>query len=78
MCEEFDKLDKTIRIILFIPIWGYIVSGLYRIFKYVDNKSSTSLIIGIVCILFPILGFIFSIIDLISTINNDKVTFLVS
>ncbi len=68
----FEKLDKVIRIILFIPFWGWIFSALNRIFKYVDSKNTTTLIVGIICVL-PFIGFILSIVDLVTTITDDKI-----
>jgi len=78
MIEKFNNLDKSIRILLFIPIWGWIVSALYRIFLYdeSESKNTTYLIVGIFSLIFGILGFILSILDLVSTITQDKVTFL--
>ncbi len=76
MVKWFDSLSTTVRIILLIPIWGGIFSGLYRIFKYVegDNKNVVTLVVGILC--FFGIGFIFSLIDLITTIMNNKISIL--
>ncbi len=78
MCDKFNQLDKIIRIILFIPFWGWIVSGIYRILKFVDggnNGNILTLILGILSIVIPFIGLVFSIVDLVTTITNDKVTF---
>ena len=78
MCDKFNQLDKIIRIILFIPFWGWIVSGIYRILKFIDggnNGNILTLILGILSIVIPFIGFVFSIVDLVTTITNDKVTF---
>lgn len=78
MCDKFNQLDKIIRIILFIPFWGWIVSGIYRILKFIDggnNGNILTLILGILCIVIPFIGLVFSIVDLVTTITNDKVTF---
>ena len=71
----FESLPKIVRIILFIPFWGWVFSALNRIFKYVDKKNTTTLIVGIICVL-PIIGFVMSIIDLVTTITDDKITVL--
>ena len=48
MAKWFDGLDKLVKIILLIPIWGWIFAGLYRIFTYVDNKKNrVRLVMGI-------------------------------
>ena len=78
MCEWFDDLNKGIRIILLIPIWGWIFSGLYRIFKYVDdsdNASPVTLVLGICCLI-PIVGFVLSIIDIYTTVTSDNISFM--
>lgn len=79
MVKWFDEQDKIIRIVLLIPFWGWLVSSLYRIFKYVEgeNKNTTTLIIGVLCLLpFLPLGFIFSIIDIVTTCTADKINIL--
>lgn len=76
MVKWFDSLSTTVRIVLLIPIWGWVFSGLYRIFKYVEgeNKNVATLVVGILC--FFCIGFIFSLIDLITTIMNNKISIL--
>lgn len=69
----FENLPKIIKIILFIPLWGWAFSALNRIFKFVNKKNVVTLVVGILCI-FPIIGFILSIVDLVTTITNDKIT----
>lgn len=71
----FENLSKVLRIILFIPIWGWVFSALNRIFKYVDKKNVVTLVVGILCII-PIIGFVLSIIDFVTTITSDKITVL--
>lgn len=77
MVSWFDKQEKIIRIILLIPIWGWIVALLYRIFKYADGttKNTLTLVVGILCVI-PLIGFVVSLIDLVTTITKDKITFL--
>lgn len=71
----FESLPKIVRIILFIPFWGWVFSALNRIFKYVDKKNTVTLVVGIICVL-PIIGFVMAIIDLVTTITDDKITVL--
>lgn len=75
MSEQFDKLDQIIRIILFIPIWGGIVSGIYRILVFTENKNILMLLLGILCLITPV-GTIMSIIDLVTTCIDNKVKIL--
>ena len=54
MNKWFDSQSKIVRIILLIPIWGWIFAGLYRIFKYVNgSKNTVTLVFGV---LFIVLG----------------------
>ena len=71
----FENLSKFLRIILFIPIWGWVFSALNRIFKYVNKKNVVTLVVGILCII-PIIGFVLSIVDLVTTITSDKIAVL--
>ena len=76
MAKWFDGLDKLVKIIFLIPIWGWIFAGLYRIFTYVDNKKNpVTLVMGILCII-PIVGFIFSIIDIVTVATENKIKIL--
>lgn len=74
-CEWFDKQDKTIKIVLLIPFWGWIFSFLYRLDKFVENKDVASLIGWILAL---VIGFIVSLIDLITIATEDKIMFLVT
>ena len=71
----FEDLPRIVRIILFIPFWGWIFSALNRIFRYVDKKNVATLVVGILCVI-PIIGFIMSILDLITTLTDDKIMVL--
>ena len=74
-CEWFDKQDKTIKIVLLIPFWGWIFSFLYRLDKFISNRDIASLIGWILAL---VIGFIVSIIDLITIATEGKIMFLVS
>ena len=76
MNKWFDSQSKIVRILLLIPIWGWVVAGLYRIFKYLDgNRNTTTLVYGIL-FLVPFIGFFGSIIDIFTTAADDKIKFL--
>ena len=74
-CEWFDKQDKTIKIVLLIPFWGWIFSFLYRLDKFISNRDIASLIGWILAL---VIGFIVSLIDLITIATEDKIMFLVT
>lgn len=76
MAKWFDGLDKLVKIIILIPIWGWIFAGLYRIFTYVEKKKNpVTLVMGILCII-PIVGFVFSIIDIVTVATENKIKIL--
>ncbi|MDY2728176.1 MAG: hypothetical protein SOV26_04160 [Candidatus Onthovivens sp.] len=76
---RFDNQNKIIRILLLIPIWGWITSGVYRVYKYNEDKSKKlNLIIGILCLVPSVcVGFIFAACDLVTTVADDKIYLLV-
>ena len=52
MTKWFDSLSKEIKVILLIPIWGWVFSALYRIFYYVEKeKDVPTLIVDLVTML---------------------------
>ena len=73
--QWFDKQDKVIKAVLLIPFWGWIFSFLYRLDKFLENRDVASLIGWILAL---VIGFVVSIIDLITVITEDKIMFLVS
>lgn len=72
MTKSYDSLPKLVRVILQLFL-GWPISCLYRVFKYTETKNTTTLLVGILCIL---VGGIFWFIDLLTTILNDKITVL--
>lgn len=72
MAKWLDGQSKLIKILLFIPFWGGLVGIVYRIFKYIDSKETSTLVCAIVGVF---LGFFISIIDLFCVITKNEVTF---
>ena len=69
----YEDLPKIAKILLQIFL-GALISGVYRILRYVETKNIVTLIVGILC--FVGLGFIFWVIDLITEITSNKITVL--
>ena len=74
MKNWFDGRDKLLKIILLIPIWGWIVAGLYRISIYLKTKNMSTLIAGILTII-PIIGIIVCVIDIITVYSENRIVF---
>lgn len=72
MAKAYAELPWILKIIIQI-IFGWPVSAIYRIVKGLEKKDNTVLIVGILCIFF---GFIFWIIDLITTILSNEISVL--
>ena len=69
----YNDLPKIAKILLQIFL-GSLISGVYRILRYVETKNIVTLIVGILC--FVGLGFIFWIIDLVTEITKNRITVL--
>jgi uncharacterized membrane protein YjjP (DUF1212 family) len=77
MTKWINEQTKLVKIILFFPIWGWAFSGLYRIFKYIEgNKNVVTLVVGLLALFIPFIGFVVSIIDLLTVIIDNKVEVL--
>lgn len=71
--SKYDELPKWVKILL-QALLGGLVSGVYRILRYLETKNIVTLVVGILC--FVGLGFVFWIIDLVTQITQDKISIL--
>ena len=71
--ETYENLPKIAKILLQIFL-GALISGVYRIIRFVETKNIVTLVAGILC--FVGLGFIFWIIDLVTEITKNRITVL--
>ena len=60
----YEALPKLAKILLQIFL-GAIIGGVYRILRYLENKNTVTLVVGILALIPPI-DFIFWIIDLVT------------
>ena len=72
--EQFENLPLIVKILLFLPWTGGLVSGIYRILRYLETKNTTTLVVGILC--FFCIGTILGIVDLSTEITSGRVTVL--
>lgn len=70
---KIESLPKIAKVLLFF-FFGWILSSLYRVFRYTETKNTTTLVVGIIGFLF--IGGIYGIIDAVTEAINDKVTVL--
>lgn len=73
MTATYENLPKIVKIILQIFL-GSLIGGVYRILRFVETKNIVTLVAGILN--FVGLGFVFWIIDLVTEITKNKITFL--
>ena len=67
----FESLPKIAKVLILIFV-GVIVSGVYRIVRYLETKNIVTLIVGILC--FTGIGFIIGIADAVTEILSNKIT----
>ena len=73
--EMFEDLPKLVKILLQIFL-GYIISGVYRILRFLETKNVVTLIVGIVVLFSGVGNFIAQIIDLVTLITKNRITVL--
>ena len=73
--KMYDELPKIVKILLQIFL-GYVVGGIYRIIRFTETKNLLTLIVGLVGLVTGFGNFIVWLIDLITVITTDKITFL--
>ena len=71
--KTYESLPKIAKILLQIFL-GALISGIYRIVRFLETKNIITLVAGILC--FFGLGFIFWIIDLVTEITKNRITVL--
>lgn len=71
--EQFENLPLVVKILLLIFLGG-LVSGIYRILRYLETKNTTTLVVAILC--FVCIGGIIAIIDIVTELTNGRVTVL--
>ena len=71
--SKYEELPKIVKIILQLFL-GALVGGVYRILRFLENNNIVTLIAGILN--FFGLGIVFWVVDLITEITKDKITFL--
>lgn len=69
--EQFENLPLVVKILLLIFLGG-LVSGIYRILRYLETKNTTTLVVAILC--FVCIGSVFAIIDIITEITSGRIT----
>ncbi|MBQ7364119.1 MAG: hypothetical protein IJW46_00805 [Clostridia bacterium] len=73
MTAAYENLPKLVKIILQL-IFGAVIGGVYRIVRFVETKNIVTLVAGILN--FVGIGLLFWIVDLVTEITSNKISFL--
>ena len=74
LTATYESLPKLAKVILQLVL-GYVVGSVYRILRYFETKKSiVTLVAGILG--FVGLGLVFWVIDLVTEITSNRITFL--
>ncbi len=71
----YEGLPKLVKILLQIFL-GYIISGIYRIIRFLETKNIVTLVVGILALVTGIGNAILWIVDLITEIMYNKISIL--
>ncbi len=74
--QMFEDLPLWAKVVLLIVVGG-VISPVYRILKFFETKNTTTLIVGIVCLVTGCGSAILAILDIISEITKGKITLFV-
>ena len=69
----YDALPKIAKIIIQIFL-GAVVGGIYRILRYLEKKNTTTLVAALLTLI-PFVGFLLTIVDIITEITQNKVVY---
>ena len=73
--EMFEDLPKIAKVLLQLFL-GYIISGVYRILRFLETKNIVTLVVGILCLVTGVGNGIAWLIDLITLITKNRITVL--
>ena len=73
--QMYEDLPKIVKILIQL-FAGYIVSGIYRIIRFLETKNVVTLIVGLVGLLTGFGNVIVWLVDLITEITKNRITFL--
>ena len=75
MTSAYENLPKLVKLILQF-FFGYIISGVYRILRFVETKNVVTLVVGILCLVTGIGNAIAWVVDFITELFSNKITVL--
>lgn len=73
--DMFEDLPLWAKVVLLV-VAGTLISPVYRILRYLETKNTTTLIVGIVCLVTGCGNAVLAIVDIITEITKGRITFL--
>ena len=70
--KQFEALPKIAKVLILF-IFGVVVSGVYRIVRYLENRDTVTLVAGLLC--FTGIGVVLGILDAVTEILYNEITF---
>lgn len=74
---QYDALPYIAKVLLQIFL-GWLIGGVYRIVRFIEDKNVVTLIVGILVLITGIGNTIAWVVDLITTILSGKIRFFVA
>lgn len=73
--QSYEELPHIAKILLQLFL-GYIISGVYRIVRFVETKNTVTLVVGILALVTGVGNGIAWLVDLITVIFNNRYSVL--
>ena len=72
-----DDQSWLVKVLLFFPVWGWVLGFLYRLFKFINDTNKTINLVGAILFVVPGIGWVFSIVEFILVIVLGRPTLFV-
>ena len=74
LTAQFEALPKIAKILILI-FGGWLVGGIYRLIRYTETKNTVTLVVALLGLFTGVGNFIIEIVDIVTTVLNNKITF---
>lgn len=75
LTSAYEALPKLLKIILQV-LFGGIIGGVYRIVRFAETGNAVTLVVGILFLITGVGNAIAWVVDLVTEILSDRITFL--
>ena len=74
LTQTYENLPKIAKILILI-FGGWLVGGIYRLIRYTETKNTVTLVVALLGLFTGVGNFIIEIVDIVTTVLNNKITF---